>query len=150
RIFYNDNSPMDRQKCQLCSTGQIDDMAHIWRCPAFEQERENLRASLTLKTRKWNLPFSEKILSAEDKECERLLKRADSILEKERRENTVFSPQHLNTLVHNFWRANKNKPNLPVRSFVSNIRNRAQVAATSGFRNIRLLSSELVHILVHS
>jgi len=82
-------------------------MAHIWRCPAFEQERENLRASLTLKTRKWNLPFSEKILSAEDKECERLLKRANSILEKERRENTVFSPQHLNTLVHNFGEPTK-------------------------------------------
>src|SRR5215469_4193666 len=58
RVFYKDKSSMDRQKCQLCSTGHIERIGHVWRCPAFEQERHGLRQTMVDKIRKWNLPFA--------------------------------------------------------------------------------------------
>ena len=60
RLFYEDKSLFDREKCQLCNTGMIENIHHVWRCPALAEEREKLRIIADHKLKGWKLPFANK------------------------------------------------------------------------------------------
>src|SRR5690348_9219840 len=131
-------------------------MAHVWRCPAFDSERHALRQALEEKIMKWNLPYaSKRLVSKEDKNCERLICKANSALRRASCDMIAIPSQHcLHTLAHNFWRANKHKPVIPIRSFVTHVITMFKLCTcphnghTCGARTPLSIPAELAHIVI--
>ena len=49
RLFYKDKSEYCRDKCPLCLSNQVEDMAHILVCPALRDVQCDLRISVQKK-----------------------------------------------------------------------------------------------------
>ena len=90
-------------------------MNHLWKCPAFDKERLELRSAISAKIAQWKLPFSNwAVPGPEDRIPSRLISfcKQEDHLSRERR----------NLLVYDFWKANKHKSSFPFSSFLPNLR----------------------------
>ena len=70
RLYYESKSAQGPNKCHFCLLHATEDMMHMWSCPAFAKERENLRIAVNAALVRWDLPFAEKpVLKNETKMC---------------------------------------------------------------------------------
>ena len=115
RLFYEDKSPYCRDICHLCSLGEIEDMEHLWKCPAFDKERLNLRSSILAKIAQWKLPFSNWSVGGSE---DRILKRLISFCQQE----DQLSLERRKILALDFWKTNNQKSSFPFSSFLPNLR----------------------------
>src|ERR1044071_5754829 len=60
RLYYESKSAQGPNKCHFCLLHATEDMMHMWSCPAFAKERENLRIAAKAALVRWDLPFAEK------------------------------------------------------------------------------------------
>ena len=59
RVFYQDKSPFERERCQLCLSGSIENIHHLWKCPALEADRVSFRNLVTEKLIELKLPYAQ-------------------------------------------------------------------------------------------
>ncbi len=66
RIFYEDQIFPGREKCQLCLMGVKETMDHLWTCPAFRVEREELFEEMKTKLVDIGLPFADRCIPSQE------------------------------------------------------------------------------------
>ena len=47
----------EKMSCNLCQTNQIEDVHHVFTCPALSSRHNNLRNAMDDTLKKWNLPY---------------------------------------------------------------------------------------------
>ena len=78
RCFYEDKSPFSREKCQLCLMSVKETTEHMWICPAFRTEREELYTAMTKMLMETGIPYANrKIPSQETSLCRYLAEAVD-------------------------------------------------------------------------
>ena len=90
---------------------EIEDMDHLWRCPAFNKERTVLRESMKKKLSEWKLPFAEKTF------CSRREKFQAKLFERAKKEFPLASSDVIRQLCAGFIDANLLKPEISLSSF---------------------------------
>jgi len=118
-------------------------MDHLWNCPAFRAEREELFKEMTIDI---GLPFAERFVpSQEESFCQRLARSAQSIL-LEQRNSRFLTFERLKLLACDFWRANEHKSIPPISSFKSLVQSLIPRCACEGKHSQSCGSPNLVVI----
>jgi hypothetical protein len=90
---------------------EIEDMDHLWRCPAFNKERTVLRESMKKKLSEWKLSFAEKTF------CSGREKFQAKLFERAKKEFPLASSDVIRQLCAAFIDANLLKPEISLSSF---------------------------------
>jgi hypothetical protein len=122
RVNYAEKTGYDLQKCKFCLMNMIDDMNHLFVCPALLLEQKNFYNAVEEKLREWQIPYVNKnIQSLENRTCQRWFSQAKHAFLGPNGRNGL-SPEKLWTMTKDFWNANSLKHDLNLNTLMSNLR----------------------------
>src|SRR6185312_14304617 len=104
RNFYKDKSPFGRQKCHLCLPGKIENIEHLWICPAVEAERTMFLNLIQEKLTALKFPFARKP-NQEERLFNSLVRKTLEGLKGKKAKN--ISTERVKRLVRDFWDTNE-------------------------------------------
>ena len=107
RLFYEDKSPFQRDKCHLCLSRSKEDIHHtLFLCPALDAPRQSCKLSYMMLFRNGSFPTSI---------CKDLRGKMERYWQK------LFpkgvSAERLCALSKDYWESNCHKPNIPRAAF---------------------------------
>ena len=125
RLFYKDKSGYRRDKCLLCLSNQVEDMAHILVCPALRDVQCDLRISVQNKFEEWKVPFANrKILHVEEKRKEIWFRRTRTIIAAQTGPGITeaISSESLVDIIEDYCRTNQLKELVSYKKFLGDLR----------------------------
>ena len=111
----NKHRDVDFQICLLCRSGTVENMEHLWVCPALAEEQMQLQTQVNAILE--GLPFS--LNNVQSRQC--YLRQDWLRFAKKSSLCSEVSEDRLNTLTLDFWNANKHKPFIPIHGFSKGI-----------------------------
>ena len=118
RTHYNEKSGRGLEKCFLFLTNSVESQAHLYQCPALNQEQSDINVAVSLVFKKWKLFEADYAIVAQNQKiCKQwqIWTRNVPIF-------ATLDPDRLSFIVQMYWRANHTKPNLSFRCFTSSFR----------------------------
>ena len=97
-------TPFGRQKCHLCLTGKIENIEHLWICPAVEAERTMFLNLIQEKLTELKFPFARKP-NQEERLFNSLVRKTLEGLKGKKAKN--ISTERVKRLVRDFWDTNE-------------------------------------------
>jgi hypothetical protein len=157
RLYYKDKSGYRRDKCPLCLSSGVDDMAHMLLCPALQDVQNDLRTSVQSKLEELRFPFSDKkVVPLEKKRKEVWFRNtratiADTISPGI---DEAISSESLMELIEDYCRTNNHKQFVSYKKFLTNLRSLLRRFAcqctlndTCKLRKCAVLHEDLVRVI---
>ncbi len=120
RNFYEDKSPFNRDKCQLCLAEEVESIEHVWCCPALLEERATLKNNLSRLLADLRLPFmSKRIPSQADKFCQEALKTVRQFMVG--KSCRFLNHDRAQRLARDFWKTNELKSTISKTAFRASV-----------------------------
>ena len=159
RLFYKDKSEYRRDKCPLCLSSDVEDMAHVLMCPALRDVQRDLRSSVQNKFEEWKIPLAKrKIVPVEEKRKDIWFCRTRAIIAAQTGPGITqaISSESLAFIIEDYCRTNQLKQFISYKKFLSNLRSllRRFVCScaeehTCKLRKCAVVNKDLVKILTH-
>ena len=126
---------------------EIENMDHLWKCPAFKKERFQLREIMRRKLIEWNLPFASKVVLS------RQAKYTQKLVEIAKRELPLVPSEVILRFCNGFLESNALKPVISLSSFTPLLRQAIPNCSCPLFHvcsreNLFALTTELNQILI--